>query len=174
MKLLSYKNKKPSIDESVFIAHGAMISGEVHIQSNSNIWYNTVIRGDVAPVYIGSDTNIQDGSVIHTSRFNGPCKIGDRVTIGHISLLHACDLHNDAFIGMGSIIMDNVTVESFGFVAAGSLVTPKKTIKSRELWAGRPAKFIRHITDEELFLIKDTPSHYIMLSKEHQKNQVSP
>jgi carbonic anhydrase/acetyltransferase-like protein (isoleucine patch superfamily) len=171
MTSLSYKNIFPRIDDSVFIAKGAILIGDVSVQSDSNIWYNTVIRADVAPVIIGKQTNIQDGTVIHTSRFNGPCQIGDRVTIGHICLLHACKLYDDAFIGMGSVIMDKVIVESFGFVAAGSLVTPGKVIKSNELWAGRPAKFVRKISEEEVFLIKDTPTHYIMLASEHKKSQ---
>jgi carbonic anhydrase/acetyltransferase-like protein (isoleucine patch superfamily) len=170
MSILKYKNISPKIHESAFIAKGVVIVGDVNIGENSNIWYNGVLRGDVAPIYIGQDVNIQDGTVIHTSRFNGPCRIGDRVTIGHICLLHACNLHDDSFIGMGSIIMDKVVVESFGFIAAGSLVTPGKVIKSGELWAGRPAKFVRKISDEELFLIKDTPLHYINLASEHKKS----
>jgi len=171
--ILSYLDKSPKIHKSVFVASGVKIVGDVQIGEDSNIWYNSVLRGDVAPIFIGKQTNIQDGTVIHTSRFNGPCTIGDHVTIGHICLLHACNLHDDAFIGMGSIIMDKVTVESFGFVAAGSLVTPGKTVKSHELWAGRPAVFVRKISDDELFLIKDTATHYMMLAENHKHGKES-
>lgn len=170
--LLTYKDKRPVIDDSVFVGTGAVIIGDVKIGKDTNIWYNSVLRGDVAPIEIGSETNVQDGTVIHTSRFNGPCIIGDRVTIGHICLLHACNLHNDAFVGMGSIIMDKVVVESFGFVAANSLVTPGKIVKSNELWAGSPAKFLRNISEHELFLIKDTPPHYISFANFHKKSEV--
>ena len=170
--ILTYNDKKPKIAESAFIAKGAVIVGDVSISDDSNIWYNCVLRGDVAPIYVGKETNIQDGTVIHTSRFNGPCTIGDRVTIGHICLLHACNLHNDAFIGMGSTVMDNVVVESFGFVAANSLVTPGKIVKSYELWAGSPAKFVRKLTDHEIFLIKDTPPHYVGLARNHSKSEI--
>ncbi|MDX1924006.1 MAG: gamma carbonic anhydrase family protein [Rickettsiaceae bacterium] len=169
--ILSYKDKYPQIHNSVFVAPGVHIIGDVHIEEESNIWYNSVIRGDVAPVYIGKKVNIQDGSVIHTSRFHGPCRIGDRVTIGHICLLHACNLNDDAFIGMGSIIMDKVVVEPFGFVAAGSLVTPGKIVKENELWAGRPAKFVRLISEDERFLVADTSPHYINLANEHKKSK---
>ena len=168
--LLSYLNNNPQIDQTVFIAEGAKIIGNVSIKAQSNIWYNSVIRADVAPVFIGMQTNIQDGTIIHTSRFNGPCTIGDRVTIGHLCLLHACNLHNDAFVGMGSMVMDKASVESFGFLAANSLLTPGKTVKSHELWAGSPAKFVRKTTDEELFLIKDTPAHYMILAENHAKS----
>ncbi|MDX1917194.1 MAG: gamma carbonic anhydrase family protein [Rickettsiaceae bacterium] len=171
MNLLSYKNIFPKIHETVFVGSSVNIIGDVTIGENSSIWYNSVVRGDVAPVIIGSGVNVQDGTVIHTSRFNGPCVIGDRVTIGHICLLHACNLHPDSFIGMGSIIMDKVVVESFGFVAAGSLVTPGKAIKSRELWAGRPARFVREIGEEEEFLIKDTTTHYMMLASHHKESR---
>jgi len=168
--LLTYLDKKPQLHNSVFIASGAKIIGDVTISAESNIWYNTIVRGDVAPICIGSNTNIQDGSVIHTSRFNGPCRIGDRVTVGHMCLLHACNLHDDAFVGMYSTLMDNSVVESFGFLAANSLLTPGKIVKSYELWAGSPAKFIRKLNDNELFLIQDTPPHYIMLARNHAKS----
>ncbi|MDX2049729.1 MAG: gamma carbonic anhydrase family protein [Rickettsiaceae bacterium] len=170
MMLLSYGEKTPNLHESVFVASGVKIIGEVTAGKDSNIWYNSVLRGDVAPITIGEEVNIQDGTVIHTSRFNGGCTIGNRVTIGHICLLHACSLHDDSFIGMGSVIMDKVVVETFGFVAAGSLVTPGKIIKSGELWAGSPAKFVRKITDQETFLIKDTPTHYIKLANLHKSS----
>jgi gamma-carbonic anhydrase len=169
--ILKYKEKYPIIDETAFVASGAKIIGDVEIGKDSNIWYNSVLRGDVAAIKIGSSTNIQDGSVIHTSRFNGPCTIGSRVTVGHICLLHACNLMDDSFVGMGSIVMDKTRIEPFGFLAANSLLTPNKVIKSNELWAGSPAKFVRQITEEEMFLIKDTPTHYVMLAKEHIKNQ---
>lgn len=169
-KILSYNGKKPQIGNNVFIAEGVVIIGDVHIGDDTNIWYNTVIRGDVAPVYIGKQVNIQDGSVIHTSRFNGPCTIGDRVTIGHLCLLHACNLHDDSFIGMGSTIMDKVVVESFGFVAAKALVTPGKIVREHELWTGVPAKAARKINEEEIFLIKDTTKHYMMLAKNHAES----
>ncbi len=170
--ILNYENKAPQIHPSVFIAAGVSIIGDVHIAADSSVWYNSVIRGDVAPVYVGRQVNIQDGTVIHTSRLNGPCTIGDRVTIGHLCLLHACNLHDDSFIGMGSIIMDNVIIESYAFVAAGSLVTPGKVIKSKELWAGRPAKFVRYIGDDERFLITDTTSHYMMLASKHKLSTI--
>lgn len=170
--MISYQDQFPKIDNSTFIAEGVKVIGNVELGQNTNIWYNSVLRGDVAPIKIGEDSNIQDGTVIHTSRFNGGCIIGNRVTVGHLCLLHACRLHDDSFIGMASVVMDKAIVEPYGFLAANSLLTPGKIIKSNELWAGSPAKFVRYIKDEEIYLIKDTPPHYIELAKNHRKSEI--
>lgn len=166
--LLGYQNILPKIHETVYIAEGVVIAGDVKIGEGSNIWFNSVLRGDVNPIRIGKNTNIQDSTVIHTSRFNGPVEIGDNVTVGHMALIHACIVHSNAFIGMRATIMDHAIVEEYGFVAAGSLVTPKKIVKSKELWAGIPAKFVRYLTDEELEQMQDTISTYLRISKEYK------
>lgn len=162
--IAAYEEKIPIIGNNVYIADGARIIGDVELCDNSSVWFNSVLRGDVAAIKIGNNTNIQDGTVIHTSRNNGVTLIGKNITIGHMSLIHACQLMDYSFIGMGSIIMDKVVVEEYGFVAAGSLVTPNKIIKMKELWAGRPAKFLRYITEEELFFIKENALKYVQLS----------
>lgn len=137
MIIIPYKGIKPNIHKTAYIAPSSSIIGDVKIGSKSSIWFNTVLRGDVESIKIGNNNNIQDGSVIHTSSFNGPVEIGDNITIGHLSLIHACIIHNNAFIGMSSTIMDYAVIEEYAFVAAGSLVPPKKIIKSKELWMGR-------------------------------------
>ncbi|MFK7973266.1 MAG: gamma carbonic anhydrase family protein [Rickettsiaceae bacterium] len=167
-QIINYKNLTPVIDHSVFLASNVVIAGDVKIQASSSIWFNSVIRGDVAPVTIGQNTNIQDGTVIHTSRFDGATHIGDNITVGHMSLLHACTILSNAFIGMNATIMDNVIIEEYGFVGAGSLVPPNKRIKKYELWLGRPAKFIRMITEEEIASMKDNVQNYIDLAKSYK------
>ena len=168
-KLITFKDTKPTIHKSVFLANGVVIAADVTIAENANIWFNSVIRGDVSPVTIGKNTNIQDGSVIHTSRFNGPTHIGDNVTVGHLALLHACIIEDNAFIGMQAVVMDKVVVEEYGFVGAGSLVSPGKIVKKKELWIGRPAKFVRMITDEELEFMQGNIKNYLELSNEYKK-----
>ena len=168
-KLITFKDTKPTIHKSVFLANGVVIAADVTIAENANIWFNSVIRGDVSPVTIGKNTNIQDGSVIHTSRFNGPTHIGDNVTVGHLALLHACIIEDNAFIGMQAAVMDKVVVEEYGFVGAGSLVSPGKIVKKKELWIGRPAKFVRMITDEELEFMQENIKNYLELSNEYKK-----
>lgn len=169
---INYKNLTPQIHREAYIAEGAIIAGDVSIEKNSSIWFNSVIRGDVARVSIGSNTNIQDGSVVHTSRFNGPTIIGNNITIGHMALIHACTIEDNAFIGMQAIIMDNAIVEEYGFVAAGSLVSPSKIIRKAELWVGRPAKFVRMITDEEKEFMQDNMRNYVELSRSYKNKNL--
>jgi carbonic anhydrase/acetyltransferase-like protein (isoleucine patch superfamily) len=170
MKLLTYRDKKPQIHNSVFIAKGAIIIGQVSIGEQSSIWFNSVIRGDVAKVEIGKQTNIQDGTIIHTSRNDGPTIIGDRVTIGHRALIHACTIHDEAFIGMSATVMDKAIIEKYGFIAAGALIPPGKVIKSKELWAGVPAKFIRYLNQEEIDYIAKSSDNYVSLAAEYSSN----
>ncbi len=169
-KLLKFKNLEPSIHQSAFIADGVVIAGDVTIGKDSSIWFNAVIRGDVDSVTIGSNTNIQDGTVIHTSRFDGgSTNIGNDVTVGHMALLHACDITDYSFVGMGAIVMDKAVIEEYGFVAAGSLVAPGTIVRKKELWLGRPAKFARMVTDEEIEFMKGNVVNYVDLSKEYKK-----
>ena len=160
----------PTIDDSAYISENVIVAGEVRIGANASIWFGSVVRGDVAPITIGENTNVQDGTIKHTSRFDGPTNIGSNVTIGHRAVIHACTVHDYGFIGMGSIIMDKAVVESYGFVASGALIAPGKVVKSRELWAGVPAKFVRVLSDEEVAHIIDSAVHYIKLSKNYIRN----
>ena len=170
-KLIPYNNMKPSIDETAYISDGVTIVGDTKIGANSSIWFGSVLRGDVAPIHIGSNTNLQDASVIHTSRFDGPVMIGDNVTIGHMALIHACIIESNSFVGMRAAIMDHAVVQEYGFVAAGSLLTPRKIVKSKELWAGSPAKFVRYLTDAELEQMVDTNQTYVMLGKRYMRDR---
>ena len=148
--VLPYRGTWPRIAEDVFVAPGAVVVGDVEIGAGSSVWFNSVIRGDDQPIRIGERVNIQDGTVIHVHTKNQGTVIGDDVTIGHMALLHACTIESRAFVGMGSIVLDMCTVESGSMLAAGSLLTMGKTVKSRELWAGRPARFMRELSQEEL------------------------
>jgi carbonic anhydrase/acetyltransferase-like protein (isoleucine patch superfamily) len=128
-----FKGKTPKIHPSAFIAETAVIIGDVEIGPETGVWYGAVIRGDVNRIRIGAHTNIQDGCVIHVDsegeHWEGiPTLIGDNVTIGHKALLHACTIESDAFVGMGSIVLDGAVVESGGMLAAGAMLTPKKRI----------------------------------------------
>lgn len=161
--VFSYKDHVPIIDLTAFIAPTAVIVGDVVIGANSSVWFQSVLRGDVASIRIGSRTNIQDGSVIHVSRGGGDCIIGDDVTIGHKVILHACTLQNRSFVGMGAIILDGAIIETGGMLAAGSLLTGGKIIKSGELWAGSPAKFFRNLTEKESEFISISASNYSRL-----------
>jgi len=144
-----YHQKKPNIAETAYIADYVTITGDVQIGEYSSIWFNTVIRGDVAPTIIGKRVNIQDQCCLHQSP-NKPLIIEDDVTVGHQVILHSAIIRKNALIGMGSIILDGAEIGEGAFIGAGSLVPPGKKIPPNCLALGRPAKVVRELTDEDL------------------------
>lgn len=144
-----FNGKTPKISTSAFIADYVTISGDVQIGEESSIWFNTSIRGDVAPTIIGRKVNIQDNSVLHQSP-NNPLILEDEVTIGHQVILHSCIIRKKALIGMGSIILDQAEIGEGAFIGAGSLVPQGKKIPPNSLAFGRPAKVIRELTADDL------------------------
>ena len=158
--ILPYLGAYPKIANNCFIAPSANVIGNVTIDEHSSIWFNCVLRGDVAAIKIGKYTNIQDGTVIHVTRGGFDTNIGSYVTVGHRALLHACTIEDYTMIGMGSIVMDKVVIESGGWVAAGALITPGKIVRKNEVWAGTPAKLMRLLTPEEQEYIKISALNY--------------
>lgn len=174
MPLISYNGTYPEIENDVFIAYNACIIGNVKIGAGSSIWYNSVLRGDVNKIVIGERTNIQDGSIIHVSSApGGDTTIGDDVTVGHLALIHACNILSKAFIGMGATIMDEVLIEEYGLVGAGSLITRGKRIGSSELWKGVPGAFSRRLREDERSDIILSSQKYVTLAKAYLQNQKS-
>ncbi|WP_026690749.1 gamma carbonic anhydrase family protein [Alteribacter aurantiacus] len=149
MKIYPYKDHYPVIDPSVFLADGVVITGDVSVKKDASIWFNTVIRGDVAPTYIGERVNIQDNSTLHQSPEN-PLVLEDGVTVGHQCILHSCVIKKDALIGMGATILDRAEIGEGAFVGAGSLVPPGKKIPPRTLALGSPAKVVRDLTEDDV------------------------
>ncbi|TMN21224.1 gamma carbonic anhydrase [Lentibacillus cibarius] len=143
-----FKQTKPDIHPSVFIAHDADIIGDVTIQEGSSVWFKAVIRGDVAPTKIGKRVNIQDLSLLHQSP-DMPLTIEDDVTVGHQVTLHACTVKRNALVGMGSLILDGAEIGEHAFIGAGSLIPPGKKIPPHSLALGRPAKVVRTLTDKD-------------------------
>jgi carbonic anhydrase/acetyltransferase-like protein (isoleucine patch superfamily) len=167
--------KTPRIHSSAFIAPGCRIIGDVEIGADSSIWYNCVIRGDANRIVIGARTNIQDGTVVHCDspkpmRPEGfPTIIGDDVLIGHMAMIHGCTLEDRAFVGLGSIVMDGCRIESDAMLAAGAMLTPGKVIPSRQMWLGRPAVFMRELTDAALADMQMGVTGYMLNSKIHSE-----
>jgi carbonic anhydrase/acetyltransferase-like protein (isoleucine patch superfamily) len=166
---IPYQGIIPTLHNDAWIAHSAVIIGDVHIGSESSIWHHVLIRGDVNFIRIGDRTNIQDGCVVHVQRIKGgETIIGNDITIGHMALIHACELQDNSFVGMKAMVMDNAVIESYGMLAAGAVLTPGKIIRSRELWMGTPAKFVRHLTDEELQRNAENTEEYRQLHKRYK------
>lgn len=166
-KLYYYKNLYPSIDESVFLADGVRITGDVRIGANSGIWFNTVIRGDVNYVEILQNTNIQDNCTLHVSHDASPLLIGKNVTVGHNAILHSCKVGDNVLIGMGAIVLDNTVVEPFSMIAAGAMVRPNSKIESGKLYGGIPAKYIRDLTQEELDYFQTSADNYAKYASDY-------
>ena len=158
--IISYKGVSPQVADNAFIAPGARIIGDVHIGAHSSVWFNCVLRGDCYYIRIGENSNIQDNTVIHVTGGKFGTVIGSYVTVGHSVVLHGCTVKDRCLIGIGSIVLDDVTIGEESFIAAGSLVTPGTVIPPRSMVMGSPAKVRRQITDEEVARIDDHWQHY--------------
>ena len=167
-RILSYRGTWPRLAADAFAAPGATLIGDVELGPQASVWFGCVLRGDVAPVRIGARTNLQDLSIIHVSRSGLATLIGVEVTIGHGCIVHACTLEDRAFVGMGSVILDGAVVSSEGMLGAGSLLAPGKRVGARELWLGRPARFVRRVPDDERALLDEQNRHYVELAAEYR------
>ena len=175
MNLIPFEGKIPVIDPAAFVAPGAQLIGDIELGPEASIWYNCVLRGDMNRIRIGARSTLQDGSVIHVDppRPGGPpegypCLIGEDVLIGHMALVHGCTLLDRAFVGMGSIVMDGCVVEGDAMLAAGAMLTPGKRVPSGQLWAGRPAKFVRALGEADIQGMRLGVAHYVALAKRHR------
>src|SRR4051794_15619258 len=138
----------PKIADDVFIAPGAIVVGDVEIGAGSSIWFNAVLRGDVAPIRVGERSNVQDGAVLHIDP-DAPCIIGDDVTIGHSAVVHGTTIGDGVTIGMGAIILSRSKVGTGAMIAAGSVLAEDAVVPPGTLWMGVPAKERREV-DEAL------------------------
>ena len=161
----NYQQKIPDIHETVFVAKSADIIGEVKLLDNASVFFNCTLRGDINFIHVGKDSNIQDNTVIHVADEYG-VTIGDRVTVGHSCVIHACQIEEGCLIGMGSIIMDGAVIPSNSLVAAGSLVTEGATFPPNHLILGRPAKAVRLLKSQELSILKDRVKKYVNIKNQ--------
>lgn len=149
-----------------FIAQGAIVVGDVQIGENSSIFYNAVLRGDMAKIIIGKNSNVQDNCTIHNDK-DVDCIIGDNVTVGHNAVLHSCEIGNGSLIGMGSIILSGAKIGKNAIVGAGSLVTSKTVVEDGSLYLGSPAKFKRKLTKEEIESNLNNANEYSLLADKY-------
>ncbi len=165
--IIKYKGNVPRVADDAFIAEGCRIIGDVDIGPGVGVWFNCVLRGDEQSITVGENTNIQDGTVIHVHSLKQGSYIGANVTIGHLSLIHACTLEDWAFVGMGGIVLDEAVIESHAMLAAGAMLTPGKRIPSGQMWAGRPARFARNLTEAEIEGFAQTIDNYASRAREY-------
>ena len=158
----SYKGLAPKWGRDCYFSENATIVGDVTMGDECSVWFNAVVRGDVAPVTMGNRVNVQDGAVVHVTNKIGPTFIEDDVTIGHNATVHACTLKRGCLIGMGSTILDDAVVGEGAVVAAGALVLGKTIIGEHEIWGGVPAKFIKKTKPDQA---ESYAKHYVEYSK---------
>lgn len=159
------KGLRPEIHTSCWLADNATVVGHVVMEEESNLWFNTVIRGDVCKIHIGKRCNVQDNAVIHGTLNHSETIIGNDVSIGHSAIIHGCQIENNVLIGMGAIVMDNAVIKSGAMVAAGAVVLANTVIPENTLYAGTPAKKVKDIDEHLRAVIDKTPEHYIMYTQ---------
>jgi carbonic anhydrase/acetyltransferase-like protein (isoleucine patch superfamily) len=159
------RNRIPArIDPSVFIAAGAVVLGDVTLGPRSSVWYNTVVRGDSAPVVIGADSNLQDNTVVHEDE-GFPSIVGARVTVGHRSIIHGCAIEDDCLIGMGSVILSGARIGKGSLIGAASLVREGQQIAPGSLVVGSPARVLGPVRESHRASIQNGWSHYADLAR---------
>jgi len=157
------------IDESVFIAPGVVVLGDVRIGAQSSVWYNAVLRGDTDTITIGPRTNVQDGAVIHVDA-GMPCSIGVGVTIGHRAVVHGALIEDDVLIGIGAIVLSGARIGHDCIIGAGSLVTGHSVIPPRSMVLGVPGRVVRQLTDEEVQSIRAAAEYYVEYGARYKRD----
>ncbi len=163
-----YLRWQPEIDPAAFVAGSAEIIGRVRIGAHASIWYQCVLRGDVHDIVVGARSNIQDHTVVHTSKGVAPCIVGDDVTVGHRVILHGCEVQSRCLVGMGAILMDRCVLEEGCLLAAGALVPERKVLRGGYLYTGVPARERRALTDAENKFLMASARHYVELAKTYK------
>lgn len=174
MNIRPFRGIVPTLGARAYVDPAACVIGDVHLGEDSSIWPGCVVRGDVNHIRIGARTNIQDGTIVHvthdgpyTQPDGWPTLIGDDVTIGHGAIIHACTIGDACLIGMGATVLDGAVIQQNGFVGAGAVVPPGKTVMTGELWLGNPAKPVRRLSDKEIEQLYYSAKHYVRLKDEY-------
>ncbi len=175
--ILPFEGTWPDIHETAFVAPGARIIGDVTLGANSSVWYNCVLRGDIHRIVVGARSNVQDGSIFHVEgprpdnqgeMFGGcPTIIGEDCVIGHMAVVHGCTVEDRGFVGMGAVAMDDCRIGSGAMLGAGALLSPGKRIPPRQIWIGRPAKFLKEQSEAQVGKIRFQTERYCRLAERH-------
>ena len=160
MPIYSLPGKKPAISSSAWIAPNATVIGDVHLAAGASVWWNATLRGDNDPIHIGENTNIQDGSVLHTDE-GIPMHIGANVTVGHMVMLHGCTVGDGSLIGIGSVILNRAVIGKNCIVGANTLIPEGKVFPDRVLIVGSPGKVVRELSDEDVARLEKSAQHYV-------------
>ncbi len=163
--IIDFKGKTPRVDPSVFIADNALVIGDVEIGPGGNVWFFSLIRGDVNSIRIGARCNIQDACILHVERGGFPLILEDDVVLGHRVTVHGCRVGRGAMIGIGAAVLNGATVGEEAIVGAGSVVTEGAAIPPRSLALGTPARVVRDLSEKDFARIRRTRENYQELMK---------
>ncbi len=169
MTVLPYKGIWPTIAENVFIAPGVVIIGDVTISEGANIWYNTVIRGDGAPIVIGRRTNIQDNCTLHVDT-DAPLYIGEECTIGHNAVVHGATLGNRVLVGINAVVLSHAEIGPGTIIGASALVSEHKHIPGGVLAIGVPVQVKRDLNEAERQHLLSSAEGYYNRALEHKRS----
>lgn len=162
MTVFALGDKKPVLpaDGEYWIAPGATVLGDVTIEPGASVWFGAVVRGDNDPIVIGRDTNIQDGSVLHSDP-GQPLIIGDGVTVGHKAMLHSCTIGDNSLIGIGAVILSRAVIGRDCIIGANALITEGKVIPDGSLVMGQPGKVVKTLEPGQIEALRVSAEHYV-------------
>ena len=169
MAIFRLGDRQPQLDPSAWIAANATVIGDVRLAADASIWWNAVLRGDNDPITVGAETNIQDGSVLHTDE-GVPMTIGRRVTVGHLVMLHGCTIGDGSLIGIGSVILNRAVIGKGCIVGANTLIPEGKVFPDRVLIVGSPGKVMRELSDEEVLRLEHSAAHYVANARRYSRD----
>ena len=159
-----------TIDPSAFVAPTASVMGDVTLGAHSSVWYQAVLRGDLAPIAIGPETNIQDGTIVHVDT-GIPCTVGRRVGVGHRVILHGCQVEDECLIGMGAVVLNRVRIGTGSVVAAGAVIPEGMIVPPGSLVMGVPGRIVRPVDADLSHRIADTWAHYVEMARQHREGR---
>lgn len=173
----SYLEHSPTIDSSCYVDDMSVVIGDVQLAENVSVWPFAVIRGDVNSIRIGKNSNVQDHCMLHVSHKNqskpngSPLMIGEDVTVGHHVTLHGCTIGNRVLVGINTVVLDDVIIEDDVIIGAGSLVPPRKVLKSGFLYVGSPVQQVRPLTEKELEFLSYSALRYVKVKDDYKNYQ---
>jgi carbonic anhydrase/acetyltransferase-like protein (isoleucine patch superfamily) len=159
--------------QDFYLASGAVVTGDVVLGPGVNLWYGTVVRGDLARITLGARVNIQDGCILHTDH-EQPLDVAEGVVVGHRAVLHGRSIGRDTLVGMGALLLSGCEVGEECLIAAGSLITEKRRIPPRSVVMGVPGKVVREVTDEDLRRTHSIAAHYLEMAQRYARGGYPP
>ena len=166
--IIHYLDHSPVVEKTAFVADNATVAGQVTLGKNASVWFGAVLRGDLQPITVGENSNIQDNAVIHVGA-NTPVVIGDNVTVGHGAIVHGASIGNNVLVGMGATVLDGAVIGDNCIIGAGAVVTSRTEIPVGSLVLGMPAQVVKSLTPAQIMGNRMNALEYVRLAKDFQK-----